>query len=61
MGREVSYDESLVIGAYESSLSISNEKDRASFMVYNPYNCTGPSTQKGPINFESLLLMLYNS
>ena len=61
MGREVSYDESLVIGTYGSSLSISNEKGQGKLMVYNPYNCTGPSTQKHPINFESLLLMLYNS
>ena len=36
MGREVSYDESLVIGAYESSLSISNEKGQGKLYGVQP-------------------------
>lgn len=61
MGREVSYDENVVIGPYESSLSISNEKGQGQLYGVQPIQLHRTSAQKGPTNFETLLLMLYNS
>lgn len=51
MGREVSYDENVVIGAYESSLSISNEKGQGQLYGVQPIQLHRTQCSEGSYEF----------